>query len=80
MWILLAAMFVISLILFVQLSIISANISQVPQQYTSIYFNDILKLCFDEYGLYRSAPKIPFIGTTTDSGLLSDLLGCETHK
>ena len=44
---------------------ISANTSEVPQQYTSIYFNDILKLRFEEYGLYRSTPKIPIIGTTT---------------
>ena len=54
---------------------ISANTSEVPQQYISIYFNNILKLRFDEYGFYRTTPKIPIIGTTTYSGLLSDPLG-----
>ena len=44
-----ATMFILSFILFVWLSMISANTSEVPQQYISIYFNDILKLRFNEY-------------------------------
>ena len=59
---------------------ISANTSEVPKQYTSIYINDILKLRFEEYGLYPSSPKISNIGTTTYSGLLFDPLGSETHE
>ena len=59
---------------------ISANTSEVPHQYISIYFNDILKLRFDEYGFYSTTPKIPIIGTTAYSGLLSDPIGCETHE
>ena len=75
-----ATMFVVSCILFALISIISANTSEVLQQYISIYFNDTLKLRFDEYGFYRTTPKIPIIGTATYSGLLSDLLGCETQE
>ena len=58
---------------------ISANTSELTQQYTSNYFNDILKVRFNEYGLYRSTPKIPIIGTTVNCGLLSDPLGCKVH-
>ena len=75
----LATVLVVSCILFALLSIIAANTSQLPQQYISIYFNDILKLRFDEFGFYRTTPTIAIIGTRTDCRLLCDLHGCETH-
>ena len=77
-----ATMFVLSFILFVLLSMISANTSEVSQQYISIYFNDILKLRFDEYRVFSLVliVRSSLMETTTDWGLLSDLLGCETHQ